>query len=77
MPTTDLDPEVAQWVELLRSPLLNDRLVAIKTLQHLGDEDALEPLIETLQDDNPAVQELVITTLWEFAHPSAISPLLD
>ena len=33
-----IDPEVVEWVEMLRSPDLNDRLVAAKSLQHLGDE---------------------------------------
>jgi HEAT repeat protein len=78
MPITDMDPEVAQWVEMLRSPQLDDRLVAAKTLQHLGDEDAIEPLIGVLYDEeNPTVQEIAITTLWEFANPVAIPPLIE
>ena len=77
MYTTDMDPEVAQWVEMLRSPDLDNRLVAVKTLQHLGDEDAIEPLIGALYDENPTVQEIAITTLWEFANPVAINPLIE
>lgn len=77
MYSTDMDPEVAQWVEMLRSPELDERLVAVKTLQHLGDEDAIEPLIGALYDENPMVQEIAITSLWEFANPVAINPLMD
>ncbi|MBE7383919.1 MAG: HEAT repeat domain-containing protein [Leptolyngbya sp. SIO1E4] len=77
MSTADLDPDVAQWVEMLRSPQLEERLVAVKTLQHLGDEDTLEPLMAALNDENPTVQEIAITTLWEFANPIAIPPLID
>jgi hypothetical protein len=32
----DTDDELNQWVELLRSPNLDERLVAVKSLQHLG-----------------------------------------
>lgn len=76
MTYTDLDPEVVQWVELLRSPDLNDRLVAAKSLQHLGDEDAIEGLIEALDDDSPMVQEIAVMALWEMANPVAIPALL-
>lgn len=51
-----MDAELEQWLELLQSPDVNDRLVAVKTLQHLGDEDALEPLLEALKDDSLLVQ---------------------
>lgn len=78
MHTTDMDPEVAQWVEMLRSPELDDRLVAVKTLQHLGDEDAIEPLIGVLHtEENSTVKEIAITTLWEFANPVAIPHLIE
>ncbi|PSN17027.1 PBS lyase [filamentous cyanobacterium CCP5] len=77
MYTTDMDPEVAQWVEMLRSPSLEERLVAAKSLQHLGDEDAIEPLIGALNDENPTVQTIAVTTLWEFANPVAITPLIE
>ena len=73
---TDLDPEVVQWVEMLQSPDLNDRLVAVNTLQHLGDEDTIESLIVALEDDSPKVQEIAVMALWEMANPVAISPLL-
>lgn len=74
---TDLDPEVVQWVEMLRSPDLNDRLVAAKTLQHLGDEDTIDSLIIALKDDSPKVQEIAVMALWEMANPVAIPPLLE
>ena len=47
----EIDSELNQWVEMLRSPDPRDRLVAVKTLQHLGDEAALEPLIMALEDE--------------------------
>ncbi|EDX84427.1 PBS lyase HEAT-like repeat domain protein [Synechococcus sp. PCC 7335] len=72
----DIDPEVVQWVEMLRSPDLNDRLVAAKSLQHLGDEDAIESLVLALEDESPRVQEIAVTALWEIANPVAIAPLL-
>ncbi|MEM8501668.1 MAG: HEAT repeat domain-containing protein [Cyanobacteria bacterium P01_D01_bin.1] len=72
----DLDPDVVQWVEMLRSPDLNDRLVAAKTLQHLGDEDTIDSLIAALKDDSPKVQEIAVMALWEMANPVAIPPLL-
>ena len=71
-----MDPEVVQWVEMLRSPDLNERLVAAKSLQHLGDEDAIEGLIAALDDDSPMVQEIAVTALWELANPIAIPALL-
>ncbi|MGB7085025.1 MAG: HEAT repeat domain-containing protein [Phormidesmis sp.] len=77
MTYTEIDPEVVQWVELLRSPDLNDRLVAAKALQHLGDEDAIEALTTALSDDSPTVQEIAITALWEMANPVVIPPLLN
>ena len=72
----DLDPEVVQWVEMLQSSDLNDRLVAAKTLQHLGDEDTIDSLITALKDDSPKVQEIAGMALWEMANPVAIPPLL-
>ncbi|MEB3359011.1 MAG: HEAT repeat domain-containing protein [Synechococcales bacterium] len=77
MYTADMDAEVAQWVEMLRSPTLEERLVAVKTLQHLGDEDAIEALIAALKDEHPMVQKIAVTTLWEFANPVAIPPLIE
>lgn len=76
MTNTELDPEVVQWVELLRSEDLNERLVAAKALQHLGEEDAIESLIVALTDDSPKVQEIAVVALWEMANPIAIKPLL-
>ncbi|MEO0645700.1 MAG: HEAT repeat domain-containing protein, partial [Cyanobacteria bacterium J06650_10] len=72
----DLDPEVVQWVEMLQSDDLNDRLVAAKALQHMGDEDTIDALIGVLDDDSPAVQEIAITALWEMANPVIVKPLL-
>ncbi|MGB3291758.1 MAG: HEAT repeat domain-containing protein [Phormidesmis sp.] len=76
MSQPNIDPEVVQWVEMLRSPDLNDRLVAAKALQHLGDEDAIDTLIIALKDESPKVQEIAVTALWEMANPVAIPPLL-
>ncbi|MEM9091479.1 MAG: HEAT repeat domain-containing protein [Cyanobacteria bacterium P01_F01_bin.53] len=76
MTYTDLDPEVVQWVEMLKSEDLDDRLVAAKALQHLGDEDTIEALIGVLYDESPAVQEIAITALWEMANPVVVKPLL-
>lgn len=72
-----VDTELEQWLEMLRSPDVSDRLVAIKTLQHLGDEAALEPLIAALQDESTAVQKLAVTALWELAEPTAVPALLE
>ncbi len=77
MTYSNLDPEVVQWVEMLKSPDLSDRLVAAKTLQHLGDEDTIESLITALKDDSPKVQEIAVMALWEMANPVAIAPLLE
>ncbi|MEL6321965.1 MAG: HEAT repeat domain-containing protein [Cyanobacteria bacterium J06626_14] len=76
MTDTTIDPEVMQWVEMLRSPDLNDRLVAAKALQHLGDEDAIDGLIDALDDESPKVQEIAVMALWEMANPKAIPALL-
>ena len=76
MTNIELDPEVVQWVELLRSEDLNDRLVAAKALQHLGEEDAIDSLIVALTDESPKVQEIAVVALWEMANPIAIKPLL-
>ena len=76
MYTANIDPEVAEWIKMLQSPELNDRLVAVKTLQHLGDEGAIEGLIMALEDESPAVQKIAVTTLWELANPAAIPALI-
>src|SRR6476469_5977250 len=73
----DTNDELHEWVEMLRSPDLNERLVAVKTLQHLGDEQAVYPLILALQDESIAVQKLAVTALWEIASPIAVAPLID
>lgn len=77
MTHTEIDSEVVQWVEMLRSEDLNDRLVAAKALQHLGDEDAIDDLVKALDDNSPVVQEIAITALWEMANPVVIKPLLN
>ena len=76
MANTELDPEVVQWVEMLNSQDLNDRLVAAKALQHLGDEDAIDALVQSLDDESPKVQEIAITALWEMANPVVVPALL-
>ncbi|MGA0198208.1 MAG: HEAT repeat domain-containing protein, partial [Prochlorotrichaceae cyanobacterium] len=68
----DIDPEVAQWVEMLKSPSVDDRLVAVKSLQHLGEDTAIDALIEALKDDNSMVQSIAVTALWELANPVAV-----
>ncbi|MBX2864726.1 MAG: HEAT repeat domain-containing protein [Leptolyngbyaceae cyanobacterium MAG.088] len=77
MAHTDLDPEVVQLVEMLQSQDLNDRLVAAKSLQHLGDEDTIDALILCLNDESARVQEIAVTALWEMANPVVVPPLLD
>lgn len=77
MTYSQIDPEVMQWVEVLKSDDLNDRLVAAKSLQHLGDEDAIESLIAALKDESPMVQQIAVTALWEMANPVAIPALLE
>ena len=74
-PTT-IDLEVIQWVDMLKSEDLNDRLVAAKALQHMGDEDTIDALIGALDDESPALQEIAITALWEMANPVVVKPLL-
>jgi HEAT repeat protein len=72
-----MDSELQQWLEMLRSPNVDDRLVAVKTLQHIGDEEILTPLLEAVNDESPLVQKLAITTLWELANPAAVPALLE
>lgn len=69
--------ELDQWLELLQSPQVDDRLVAVKTLQHLGDENSVLPLLEALKDDSPLVQKLAVTSLWELANPMAVPALIE
>ena len=70
------NPELQEWIELLQSDDLSDRLVAIKSLQHLGDEAALDVVVIALNDESPAVQKIAIATLWEFANPKVIPNLI-
>lgn len=72
-----MDSELQQWLEMLRSPNVDDRLVAVKTLQHIGDEEILAPLLEAVKDESPLVQKLAVTTLWELANPAAVPALLE
>jgi HEAT repeat protein len=72
-----MDNELKQWLELLQSDEVSDRLVVVKTLQHLGDEEALEPLIIALKDEtSPSVQKIALTALWELANPIAIPAMV-
>lgn len=73
----DTNSELAPWLEMLRSPQVENRLVALKTLQHLGDEEALTPLIEALTDESLLVQKLAVTVLWELANPAAVPALIE
>ncbi|MEM6256254.1 MAG: HEAT repeat domain-containing protein [Cyanobacteria bacterium P01_D01_bin.156] len=77
MANAELDPEVVQWVEMLGSEDLGDRLVAAKALQHLGDEDAIDALMQSLNDTSARVQEIAVTALWEMANPVVVPALLD
>jgi HEAT repeat protein len=72
-----MDNELDQWLELLQSPQVEDRLVAVKTLQHLGDENTLVPLLDALQDESPLVRKLAVTSLWELANPAAVPALVE
>jgi HEAT repeat protein len=71
-----LNDELTPWIELLRSPTVSDRLVALKTLQHLADDAAIAPVITALQDPDLGVQKLAIAVLGEFANPEAVPALL-
>jgi HEAT repeat protein len=75
--SVEIDAELNQWLEMLHAPNADDRLVAIKMLQHLGDEAALDGVIAALQDENVAVQKLAVTTVWEFANPKAVPALVE
>jgi HEAT repeat protein len=72
-----MDSELQQWLEMLRSPNVDDRLVAVKTLQLIGDEEILAPLLEAVKDESPLVQKVAVTTLWELANPAAVPALLE
>jgi HEAT repeat protein len=72
-----MNDELEQWIEMLRSPNVGDRLVAVKTLQHLGDEETLTPLLGALKDESPLVQKLAVTSLWELANPAAVPALVE
>lgn len=73
----EIASELNSLIEMLKSSDVNDRLVAIKTLQHLGDENALDALIAALQDENLIVQKLAVTVVWEFANPKAVPGLIE
>lgn len=72
-----MDSEMDQWLEMLRSPNVDDRLVAVKSLQHIGDEEIFAPLLEAVKDESPLVQKLAVTTLWELANPAAVPALVE
>lgn len=72
-----MNNDLKDWLEMLRSPDVNDRLVAVKTLQHLGDEETIDALIIALKDENIAVQKIAIAALWEIANPVAIPALIE
>ena len=70
-----LDEESIRLVGMLRSDSWEDRLVGAVGLQHLGDEDTIPFLIEALDDSSGDVQFISVTSLWEMAHQSAVTPL--
>ncbi|MEH2026813.1 hypothetical protein [Nostoc sp.] len=39
-----MNDDLKHWLEMLRSPDVNDRIVAVKTLQHLGDDETIDAL---------------------------------
>ncbi|MFN7657989.1 MAG: HEAT repeat domain-containing protein, partial [Dolichospermum sp.] len=69
---TDTNSELNQWLEMLRSPDVSDRLVAVKSLQHLGEDAAVDALIIALEDESIAVQKIAVSALWEIANPVAV-----
>jgi HEAT repeat protein len=71
------DSELNQWLEMLRSPELSDRLVAVKNLQYLGDEEATNALLLALSDESIAVQKIAISALWEIGNPVAIPAFIE
>ena len=71
------DSELNQWLEMLRSPELSDRLVAVKNLQYLGDEEATNALLLALSDESSAVQKIAISALWEIGNPVAIPAFIE
>ncbi|MFL0647960.1 MULTISPECIES: HEAT repeat domain-containing protein [Cylindrospermopsis] len=70
------NPELEEWIELLQSPDLSDRLVAIKTLQHLGDEQVIDVILAALNDESAAVQKIAIASVWELANPKVVPHLI-
>ena len=78
MSSTDLshlDEDALGLVEMLRSESLDDRLVGAVGLQQLGDEDTIPFLIGALDDPSDDVQFIAVTSLWEMAHQSSVTPL--
>jgi HEAT repeat protein len=75
--STDSNYQVNQWLEMLRSPEVGDRLVAVKSLQHLGEDLAIEGLITALKDESTAVQKIAVSALWELGNPQAVPALLE
>ncbi|MHC5820654.1 MAG: HEAT repeat domain-containing protein [Nostoc sp.] len=72
-----MNDDLKHWLEMLRSPEINDRIVAVKTLQHLGDEETIDALIIALKDENTTVQKIAISAIWEIANPAAIPALIE
>lgn len=70
-----LDEESIRLVEMLRSDSWEDRLVGAVGLQQLGDEDTIPFLIWALDDPSDDVQFISVTSLWEMAHQSSVTPL--
>lgn len=71
-----MDNDLKEWLNLLQSNEVSDRLVAVKSLQHLGEEEALEPLILALKDESFLVQKITVTALWELANPKVVPHLI-
>jgi len=71
-----MDNDLKEWLDLLQSDLVSDRLVSVKNLQLLGEEEALEPLILVLKDESVLVQKVAVTALWELANPKVVPHLI-
>ena len=52
-------------------------LLAAKIWGKIGDERTVEPLIETLRDDDYTVRISAVRDLWESGDERAVKPLLE
>ncbi len=65
-------------IDALNDESAEVRLVSAWALGEIKDEDSIEPLIETLEeDDDPLVREMAALALGEIENPSAVDPLVE